>query len=135
MEDLVRWLGQQLDTDERTARAATPGPWEQSGIGEYGWGVSFSRPGAGVEVEDSDQGRADADFIAEHDPARVLREIEAKRQIIARYEFVCQEAVRLAQNGQEHESWVQAGGALQSVVLCLAAVYVDRDGYKESWRA
>lgn len=27
MDDLVRWLGAQLDEDERIARAATPGPW------------------------------------------------------------------------------------------------------------
>ncbi|CBG71888.1 hypothetical protein SCAB_48371 [Streptomyces scabiei 87.22] len=120
MDDMVQWLGQQLDEDERIARVATPGPWEQSGIGEYGWAVSFSRPGAGVEVEDSDQGRADADFIAAHDPARVLCEIDAKRRIIAAYENYDREAPEL--------------DVPESVLRLLALPYADRPGYREEWR-
>lgn len=45
------------------ATNATPGPWSQTGIGDYGWTVS-SPTGALVDTDDSDQGRADADFIA-----------------------------------------------------------------------
>ncbi|MFI1165606.1 hypothetical protein ACH4UM_18820 [Streptomyces sp. NPDC020801] len=52
----------------RLADAATPGPWQQTGIGDYGWTVSFSRPGVGVEAEDSDQGRVDANYIAAMHP-------------------------------------------------------------------
>lgn len=50
------------------ATAATPGPWEQTGIGDYGWAVHFGHAAAGVETEDSDQGRADADYIATMHP-------------------------------------------------------------------
>lgn len=50
------------------ATAATPGPWEQTGIGDYGWAVHFGHSAAGVETQDSDQGRADADYIATMHP-------------------------------------------------------------------
>ncbi|MEV6504829.1 hypothetical protein AB0M61_01740 [Streptomyces sp. NPDC051642] len=55
------------------ATAATPGPWEQTGIGDYGWNVTFGHTTAGVETEDSDQGRADADYIATMGPNVGLR--------------------------------------------------------------
>ena len=49
------------------ADAATPGPWEQTGIGDYGWTVTT--PGTHVaETDDSDRGRADADWIAAMHP-------------------------------------------------------------------
>lgn len=128
MDELVRWLGVQLDEDERTARAATPGPWEQSGIGEYGWGVSFGRAGAGVEAEDSDQGRADADYIAAWDPARVLREVDAKRQALAHYARLCQ----LTKDGDE--PYLLAEGVAAKQIQIMATAYDHRPGYKESWR-
>lgn len=45
------------------ATTATDGPWRQSGIGDQGWTVDT--PHAFVaETEDSEKGRADADWIA-----------------------------------------------------------------------
>ncbi|MFD9087634.1 DUF6221 family protein [Streptomyces prasinus] len=120
MDELVQWLRAQLDEDERIARAATPGPWEQSGIGEYGWGVSFGRAGAGVEAEDSDQGRADADHIAEHDPARVLREIDAKRRILA--------------DAAEYQPGMYGYPEMKDVLRLLALPYAGKPGYRASWR-
>lgn len=46
------------------ATTAAPGPWEQTGIGDIGWYVS----GPCVETEDSEQGRADASYIAAMHP-------------------------------------------------------------------
>lgn len=132
MVDLVEWLLAQLDEDGRIARAATPGPWTQSGIGEYGWGVSFSRPGAGVEAEDSEQGRADAEHIAAHDPARVLREIEAKRGVVARYEFARHEAAALDIGEEERKTRIASAAAFQSCVLLIAGTFEDRPGYAEA---
>ncbi|WP_086559417.1 DUF6221 family protein [Streptomyces africanus] len=141
MEDLVQWLSAQLNDDERIAREATPGPWAQSGIGEYGWGVSFGRNGAGVEADDSDQGRADAEHIAEHNPARVLREIEAKRQLIARGGPFCTSDCDEPGNEPmdpdtnwatplEHHLDCDA----YTAAAVLALPYADRPGYKENWR-
>ncbi|WP_329390140.1 hypothetical protein [Streptomyces sp. NBC_01716] len=42
------------------ATTATPSPWTQTGIGDFGWYID----GPGIETADSDQGRADADYIA-----------------------------------------------------------------------
>jgi hypothetical protein len=86
VDDLITFLRAQLDEDERIARAATLGPWVQSGIGDYGWTVDFGCPGAGVETADTEQGLADASFIAAHNPARVLRDIDAKRRTLVRCE-------------------------------------------------
>jgi hypothetical protein len=136
MDDLVQWLTTQLDEDEQTARAATPGPWEQGGIGDFGWTVNFSRRNSGVETEDSEEGYADAAFIAEWDPARVLREIEAKRRIAE-----CHEPWRASNGdtvcgrcGREHIDG-RAGGHFPCQTLRLLALpYAGRPGYREEWR-
>lgn len=54
-------------TVRQLAEAATPGPWQQSGIGDYGWTVNT--PDSHVaETDDSDLGRADANWIAAMGP-------------------------------------------------------------------
>ncbi|MDX3549527.1 DUF6221 family protein [Streptomyces europaeiscabiei] len=136
MDELVQWLGEQLDEDERIARAATPGPWTQSGIGEYGWGVSFSRPGAGVEAEDSEQGRADAEHIAAHDPARVLREIDAKRRILAECAYWHGKLAKEAADPSPvpFPTLGEVLDAVTPILRALALPYADRPGYQEGWR-
>ncbi|NUS74912.1 MAG: hypothetical protein HOV70_01760 [Streptomyces sp.] len=125
MDDLMQWLTTQLDEDEQTAQAATPGPWEQGGIGDYGWTVNFSRRNSGVEVEDGEQGYADAAFIAAHDPARVLREVEAKREIVRQADLY------LCDSGPGCGYRTKHG---HSVLRLLALAYADRPGYREEWR-
>ncbi|MER5843201.1 DUF6221 family protein [Streptomyces prasinus] len=133
-DDLPDWLRAQLDEDERIARAASPGPWEQSGIGEHGWGVSFGRAGAGVEAEDSDQGRADATHIAEHDPARVLREIDAKRAVLKMYVNATGWVERATELNVKSDNSKAAAVAYLDALKALALPYSDRPGFKESWR-
>ncbi|WP_405634438.1 DUF6221 family protein [Streptomyces sp. NBC_00056] len=149
MDDLVQWLGAQLDEDERLARAATLGPWVQSGIGDYGWTVDFGRPGAGVETADTEQGLADADFIAAHNPARVLREIDAKRRILAPYAAALEQrqVIRARMRrvidsdpdefGRLHRKenrLIDVAESLAPVVALLALPFADRPGYREEWR-
>lgn len=149
MDELVRWFGEQLDEDERIARAATLGPWIQSGIGDYGWTVDFGRPGAGVETADSDQGLADADFIATHNPARVLRETDAKRHIVdmcataLHDRAVLRERMRavihsdpeeFGQLHQQESRLIEEAQRLSPVIRLLALPYADRPGYREDWR-
>ena len=54
-----------------TASNATPGPWECDGIGDYGWTVRDVSPFGtfAIETEDSEQGQADAEWIALMSPA------------------------------------------------------------------
>ncbi|WP_329472709.1 DUF6221 family protein [Streptomyces sp. NBC_01723] len=128
MSDLVQWLREQLDEDERIAREAPPGPWYIGGA------VDPTKP---CQVNTFPDLRLVADglnwlvaeHIAVHNPARVLREIDAKRQVIARYE-------------QAHQLWEGGAGngadAMRAGLLyCLqahASVYADRPGYREAWR-
>jgi hypothetical protein len=49
------------------AEAATPGPWTSTGIGDFGWTVGAPTRHV-AESEDSEQGRADADYIAAMHP-------------------------------------------------------------------
>lgn len=85
---LVTALNAGLDEDEQAAKAASPGPWtvglaRTAEVGELG---IFSG-GAGVVGSGYEGGgvwdRSDADHIARHDPARELREVAAKRDLIA----------------------------------------------------
>lgn len=55
------------DLLDKRAGEATAGPWVEAGIGEYGWSVisqADPRSNFGVETEDSEQGKADAAYIA-----------------------------------------------------------------------
>lgn len=139
MDELVQFLRDRLDEDERTALAATPGPWEQSGIGDYGWTVSFSRPGAGVEAEDSDQGRADAAHIARHDPARVLAEVEAKRRMLDEHKPARPEYLPRRELGcltcTTAQAWDEKANEANCLTLRLLALpYADHPDYCEEWR-
>jgi len=125
MKDLVQWLGAQLDADERIARAATPGPWKQDpervgflASAEY-WYV--------VDCSGTPTARENAEHVAKWDPARVLREIEAKRQIIEQHKRYAAERRRMM-GGWDPQS------DDSPILAALASVYADRPGYLEEWR-
>jgi hypothetical protein len=128
-DDLVQFLHARLQEDKQLVQSATPGPWSQSGIGDYGWTVDFSRPGAGVETEDSDQGRADADFIAWNDPTRALREVNAKQELMTGF----YDTVRSADGSIEGE-WNCFSDMGDTLLRLLALPYADHPDYKQSWR-
>lgn len=134
MDELVSWLWEQLDEDERGARAATLGPWVQSGIGEYGWAVDFGRPGAGVETENSEQGYADADFIAAHHPARVLREIDARRGLVRAYEAAVAALDDSRPASAAYDRLTGSVDALRRALELTALPYAFRPGYRAEWR-
>lgn len=109
MEDLVPWLRAQLDEDERVAREALPG---SSDMERYLAGLPRYEP------RDS--------HIARHDPARVLREVEAKRAIIDQY---------VRDSDSDHwEARLAADDFGEDAVRLLAAVYADRPGHREEWK-
>lgn len=126
MDDLVEFLRARLDEDEQIARAATQGDWV--------WSREFVAPPGYHHRTVGPLEPGDAAFIVAHQPKRVLREIDAKRGIVARYEFACKEAAQPGISEEERETRVQVGGALQSCVLCLAAPYSDHPDYREEWR-
>lgn len=137
MDDLVAFLRAQLDEDEALARAATNGTgewWWDHGYGDMcndptcPYGELTDRPGPedthggtvlmdvhGYDIKEPWQG---ADHIARHDPARVLREVEAKQRIVDRYAWL-----------REHGD---TGGAAWVLPL-LALPYADHPDYRPEW--
>lgn len=147
MEDLARWLGEQLDEDERIARAATPGPWRahDTHLGQYGYAATvLSGEGNDTDLrawlpsmsnEPWDEARnvwADAAHIAAHDPARVLREIDAKRALLNLYVTAAGWVERGSEIGAPNQNSKVATVAYLDAVKAIAAVYEDRPGYAEA---
>lgn len=100
----------QLDLDAIQARiaAATPGPWAESGIGDYGWGVGSPAEHI-VEADDSEQGRANAAFIAHArtDVERLVAEVRRLRALADRTRALAllEAANRYAKLADENEAY------------------------------
>lgn len=65
-------LAAAADKLEALASAASHGPWIEAGFGDSGWSVIGGdypfTSGFAIETEDSDQGKADAAYIAAMNP-------------------------------------------------------------------
>ncbi|MFJ8929200.1 DUF6221 family protein [Streptomyces sp. NPDC102364] len=147
-DDLVQWLGAQLDEDERIARAVrVPHDWHQGPGDDPEWTDSemvcmwppeFHTPyerdkhWRGLTVE----GPELAAHIAEHDPARVLREIDTKRQLIALHPHKPYPPVPggVFCDCDAVDGVVETDGSYCLTVRLLALPYADRPGYQEVWR-
>lgn len=142
-DDLVTWLRAQIDADEAKAVAAKRaanregqlpgGDWVAAGglVGgppddprhELGWPL-WDCEGSDTLCMNPDT----AEHVANFDPDRALREVEAKRQIIEMHAA----AVAFASRPDSPASG--AALALGDVVRALALLYSDRPGYREEWR-
>lgn len=132
-EDLISWLTQQLDEDERIAKAASVAPWSGSEPGPPKYQDPIVYDAEDNTVADrASWGDLDADdmrHMVRFDPARVLREVEAKRQI-------------LAQHPPGEDGYCGDGLGLDGckwdwpcpTVRLLTLPYADRPGFKEEWR-
>lgn len=119
MDDLARWLGTQLDEDEQAARACSGMEWREH---PKNWVSAPPSNRIAVVVHDGDRGH-----IVRHDPARVLREINAKRQMLDRYEELRAASKEEGLIGDVTEEY-------QNFLLRLLALpYADRSGYREEW--
>ena len=89
---ITEFYAARLDETEAAAKAAWPGPWtyetETGGFGPVGWvrvPITQTKGAFTGLTTFTPLGTTDADtcaHIALHDPARVLREVEAKRKIL-----------------------------------------------------
>lgn len=126
MDELLVWLRAQLDEDARIAKAAC---WDdQSDVWtarppreRYERYIIADYLDDGVVVVTPENADADGvgQHVAEHDPARVLREVEAKRAILRELPLK-----------NWHEPCISL---LQLVLALMAAPYSDRPGYQEGW--
>jgi hypothetical protein len=130
MSDLVAFYAARLDEDEATAKAAAdPDPvWTQPDPERYPGKIEDS---VGVVVYDEGCPTSDqAAHIARHDPARVLREVEAKRAILANYDAAFERR-------RQHPGDVASAAdllAMVRIVKLLVAVYSDHPDYDPGWR-
>lgn len=114
MEDLVRWLGEQLDVDVREIADAYPAT---------AWHSRNCESVPDVLYPDRETGACDCGV-----PDRLLREIDAKRRLLAAYAQVAANDV----NELEYaHGWANALG---EAVRLLAPPYADRPGYREEWK-
>ncbi|MGV9803908.1 DUF6221 family protein, partial [Mycobacterium sp. NPDC003449] len=81
MDELVRWLAAQLDEDERIARAAGGDVWRRQDDSSDTVAIYDSK-GEPVVYDEGWPTEEQQAHIVRHDPARVLREIDAKRRIL-----------------------------------------------------
>lgn len=142
--DLARWLGEQLDEDERIARRACEYAEAEWRLDEDGETILWWPPEPRVAEKEREHGlpvvsdlwrgqtigsggERIAPHIAEWDPARVLREIDAKRQLLGLYAEV---AANDVDDVEYANGWANALGV---AVRLLAAPYSDRPGYREEW--
>ncbi|ORL40180.1 hypothetical protein A6F59_16735 [Prescottella equi] len=126
VSDLVEFLRARLDEDEQTATAATSATFgevptwtsKDDGTGEQTHGYVMADHTAICGHDGDDVPLPVADHIARHDPARVLREVEAKRQIMDQFEYD-------AEMGYSDQSGL--------VLRMLASVYSDHPDYQQEW--
>jgi hypothetical protein len=122
MGELVVWLRAQLDEDERIARSAGLASWQNVDMdGELRDDVNAGTVAYTPRVET----RA---HIARHDPARVLREIDAKRDIVGDLAEVIRWAERKSLDYQD------GADVCERTLKRLALPYADSPGYREEWR-
>lgn len=131
-DDLVAFLRARLNEDERTARRAGDS-FRQ--VGETG--VIVATEGDRAEECASAYWAGVAEHIVRHDPARVLREVEAKRGVLELHAprergdgcVVCDDG---------NDSCGCLSGPNWSypcdTVKILALPYADHPGYDEGWR-
>ncbi|MFI6603879.1 DUF6221 family protein [Nonomuraea sp. NPDC050536] len=152
MHDLSLFLTARLDEDEQTARAATPGPWSYDPGKEWYDGDDFVTMTNGQEFVGygglSDlrgavcitgeaghaQSARDAEHIARHDPARALREVEAKRRTLARHPGSTATDECSGCGARLDGTWRTPPGALCPELADLALPYAGHEEYREDWR-
>jgi hypothetical protein len=107
--DLVAFLNARLDEDEQIAQATCCPDWT-----DEGWKVLDSNAALDEGlVAQTVQFQTDADHIARWDPARVLADVQAKRQIL------------------EHEDmW----GEDSTILQFLAQPFADHPDFDPSWK-
>jgi hypothetical protein len=128
MDGLIAFLKARLDEDDRVARNASDGPWVKH--------VGYISGGPTGATRVTQQAQAwNADHIARHDPARVLREVEAKRQILNEHPTLTAERVctRCSDYAEPGEVFRAVPGPCATVRL-LALPYADHNDYREEWK-
>lgn len=120
-DDLVTFLRARLDDEERTAQATL---WEGSGNRPDWELVMFAAAEIGgdeIYVED----RTIANHLVTWDPARVLAEVDAKREIVKQADlYLCDSGAGCGYRTKHGHN----------VLRLLALAYADHPDYRDEWQ-
>jgi hypothetical protein len=138
VDKALAFVRARLDEDERIARAAANLPdhtpdadhWEQGGT----WSsvVVASGPGKGASVV-SDEGfpsDTQAEHIARHDPARVLDDVAAKRDLIDSAAYALDSAKKLESMGANS---FDLRSLCDFDILTMARCWASHPDYEVGW--
>ncbi|MEU9888659.1 DUF6221 family protein [Sphaerisporangium sp. NPDC051011] len=146
--DLQTFLRARLDQDEQLARRASEHASAEWLVNEHNDVVLWWPPdpdeaenerrlGHSVTADSwrgADVDRGMAPHIARHDPARVLREVEAKRKLLGHYEDAVVSLANAGPNGEVHDLMTGAVNTLRAVLIDHVQIYADHPDYREEWR-
>jgi hypothetical protein len=130
--DITEFVRARLDEDEAAAKLAARegGTWKQDDPDRHPGAISSL--GGPVVYDEGSPDEYQAPHIARHDPARVLREVAAKRAIVERYQRGASGDLPGWTAGRE---LIEAGLAIVLGVLRdLAAAWSDHPDYRAEWR-
>jgi hypothetical protein len=141
VDELVQFLRERLDDDAALAEAASPGPWHPSEECDEVLAVD------GVTVADGfalsgRQLRATTEHIARQDPARVLAEVEAKRQLVELHGWATLRAgggaqyydtVTVCRSCEQNHQFPELSWPCLTLRV-LALPYADHPAYRAEWR-
>ena len=130
--DLIAFLNARLDEDEAAAKGAAGDVWEYRDTWVWCGPFEVADIFGGADMEEI------GGHIARHDPARVLREVAAKRAIVATVSAY--EAKIDGEWGCCHSATGIAGGYCPEIrpddiraLRELAAVWSDHPDYRQEW--
>ncbi|MFE7347509.1 DUF6221 family protein [Streptomyces fimicarius] len=131
MDDLMQFLRDRLDKDDQTARRVESS-WRQ--IGDTG--VIVASDGERAEECANGNWTGIAEHIVRHDPARILREVDAKRKITECHEpWVAGNGDTICGRcGREHIDGRPGGHFPCQTLRLLALPYADHPDYRDDWR-
>lgn len=157
-DELVAFLRARLDEDTRAAQDAggKPWRWEQhhgdmcnDPTCEYGELATDDTVLMNVHAYDIRAGWQGAAHIERQHPARVLAEVETKRQIIAPYaaaiedrealrarmrQVIYEEPDEFSRLHRQENALIDRAVALEPVIRVLALPFADHPDYCEEWR-
>ena len=141
--DLVAFLRRMLDADEQAARDASAGPWWAEDTSPRRWSEErdaevASSQGRVALLDHDRNGALNAEHVARWDPARVLAEVEAKREIMAEafhHAATIDSEWGCCHDAEEIEQGMCPDQRPDELALLrlLARPYVGHPGYRPEW--